>query len=161
MSCSNRLKNGRPISSEEYRIKPSRDSLSIYEVTEKDAGNYTVVMTNKITREVHSQTFQLLVNGNVSIIILLVFFSPFFFLFLASYFSFLYCSFLFSSFLTFSISILPPAHPKIFEKELPFNQNVHMFGSSPTLTCTAFGGSSPVSIHWQWMPSEDCPAQFQ
>ncbi|XP_060773450.1 vascular endothelial growth factor receptor 2 isoform X2 [Neoarius graeffei] len=109
------LKNGQSITSEEYRIKPSRDSLTIYEVTEKDAGNYTVVMTNKITREVHSQTFQLLVN----------------------------------------------AHPKIFEKEVPFDRNIHMFGSSPTLTCTAFGGSSPVSIHWQWMPSEDCPAKFQ
>ncbi|KAM9435384.1 vascular endothelial growth factor receptor 2 isoform 2-T2 [Clarias gariepinus] len=109
------LKNGRSISSDEYRIKPSRDSLTIYEVTEKDAGNYTVIMTNKMTREVHSHTFQLLVN----------------------------------------------AHPKIFEKEVPFDRNIHMFGSSPTLTCTAFGASSPVSIHWQWMPSEDCPAKFQ
>ncbi|XP_017311905.1 vascular endothelial growth factor receptor 2 isoform X1 [Ictalurus punctatus] len=108
------LKNGQSITSDEYRIKPSRDSLTIYEVTEKDAGNYTVVMTNKITKEVHSRTFQLLVN----------------------------------------------AHPKIFEKEVPFDRNVHMFGSSPTLTCTAFGGSSPVSIHWQWMPSEDCPTKF-
>ncbi|TSN30195.1 Vascular endothelial growth factor receptor 2 [Bagarius yarrelli] len=109
------LKNGRSITSDEYRMKPSRDSLTIYEVTEKDAGNYTVVMTNKISREVHSRTFQLLVN----------------------------------------------AHPKIFEKEVPFDRNVHMFGSSPTLTCTASGGSSPVSIHWQWMPVEDCPAKFQ
>ncbi|KAK3542298.1 hypothetical protein QTP86_021960, partial [Hemibagrus guttatus] len=109
------LKNGRSITSEEYRIKPSRDSLTIYEVTEKDAGNYTVVMTNKITREVHSRTFQLLVN----------------------------------------------AHPKIFEKEVPIDRNVHMYGSSPTLTCTAFGGSSPVSIHWQWMPIEDCPTKYQ
>ncbi|XP_027001975.2 vascular endothelial growth factor receptor 2 [Tachysurus fulvidraco] len=109
------FKNGQSISSEEYRIKPSRDSITIYEVTEKDAGNYTVVMTNKITREVHSRTFQLLVN----------------------------------------------AHPKIFEKEVPFDRNIHMFGSSPTLTCTGFGGSSPVSIQWQWMPIEDCPAKFQ
>ncbi|KAI5090429.1 vascular endothelial growth factor receptor 2 precursor [Silurus meridionalis] len=109
------LKNGHPITSDEYRIKPSRDALTIYEVTDKDAGNYTVVMTNKITKEAQSRTFNLLVN----------------------------------------------AHPKIFEKEVPFDRNVHMFGSSPTLTCTAFGGSSPVSIHWQWMPSEDCPAKFQ
>ncbi|KAI4890009.1 hypothetical protein NFI96_010860 [Prochilodus magdalenae] len=109
------LKNGLPISSEEYRMKPAKDSLTIFEVTEKDAGNYTVVMTNKITKEAQRQTFQLLVN----------------------------------------------AHPKIFEKEVPLDRNVHMFGSSPTLTCTASGGSSPVTIQWQWMPSEDCPTRFQ
>ncbi|XP_072538762.1 vascular endothelial growth factor receptor 2 [Salminus brasiliensis] len=109
------LKNGLPISNEEYRMKPAKDSLTIFEVTEKDAGNYTVVMTNKITKEAQRQTFQLLVN----------------------------------------------AHPKIFEKEVPLDRNVHMFGSSPTLTCTASGGSSPVTIQWQWMPSEDCPARFQ
>uniref|UniRef100_A0AAR2JJX8 receptor protein-tyrosine kinase n=1 Tax=Pygocentrus nattereri TaxID=42514 RepID=A0AAR2JJX8_PYGNA len=99
---------------EEYRMKPAKDSLTIFDVTEKDAGNYTVVMTNKITKEAQRQTFQLLVN----------------------------------------------AHPKIFEKEVPLDRNVHMLGSSPTLTCTASGGSSPVTIQWQWMPSEDCPARF-
>ncbi|XP_066532939.1 vascular endothelial growth factor receptor 2 [Hoplias malabaricus] len=109
------LKNGQPITSEEYRMKPTRDSLTIYEVTEKDAGNYTVVMTNKMTKESQRQTFQLLVN----------------------------------------------AHPKIFEKEVPLDRNVYMLGSSPILTCTASGGSSPVNIQWQWMPSEDCPARFQ
>ncbi|KAL6486117.1 hypothetical protein MHYP_G00055090 [Metynnis hypsauchen] len=109
------LKNGLSISSEEYRMKPAKDSLTIFDVTEKDAGNYTVVMTNKITKEAQRQTFQLLVN----------------------------------------------AHPKIFEKEVPLDRNVHMLGSSPTLTCTASGGSSPVTIQWQWMPSEDCPARFQ
>uniref|UniRef100_A0AAR2IKJ4 receptor protein-tyrosine kinase n=1 Tax=Pygocentrus nattereri TaxID=42514 RepID=A0AAR2IKJ4_PYGNA len=108
------LKNGLSISSEEYRMKPAKDSLTIFDVTEKDAGNYTVVMTNKITKEAQRQTFQLLVN----------------------------------------------AHPKIFEKEVPLDRNVHMLGSSPTLTCTASGGSSPVTIQWQWMPSEDCPARF-
>uniref|UniRef100_A0A671LVP6 receptor protein-tyrosine kinase n=1 Tax=Sinocyclocheilus anshuiensis TaxID=1608454 RepID=A0A671LVP6_9TELE len=96
---------------DEYRMKPNRGSLTIYGVTEKDAGNYTVVMTNKITKEEQRRTFQLLVN----------------------------------------------VHPKIFEKEVPLDRDVHMYGSSPTLRCTASGGSSPVTIQWQWMPREDCP----
>uniref|UniRef100_A0A673NJM9 receptor protein-tyrosine kinase n=1 Tax=Sinocyclocheilus rhinocerous TaxID=307959 RepID=A0A673NJM9_9TELE len=96
---------------DEYRMKPNRGSLTIYGVTEKDAGNYTVVMTNKITKEEQRRTFQLLVN----------------------------------------------VHPKIFEKEVLLDRDVHMYGSSPTLRCTASGGSSPVTIKWQWMPREDCP----
>ncbi|XP_073709188.1 vascular endothelial growth factor receptor 2 [Garra rufa] len=99
---------------EEYRMKPNRGSLTIYGVTEKDAGNYTVVMTNKITKEEQRRTFQLLVN----------------------------------------------VHPKIFEKEVPLDRDVHMYGSSATLRCTASGGSSPVTIQWQWMPREDCPVRF-
>uniref|UniRef100_A0A673NDW4 receptor protein-tyrosine kinase n=1 Tax=Sinocyclocheilus rhinocerous TaxID=307959 RepID=A0A673NDW4_9TELE len=95
---------------DEYRMKPNRGSLTIYGVTEKDAGNYTVVMTNKITKEEQRRTFQLLVN----------------------------------------------VHPKIFEKEVLLDRDVHMYGSSPTLRCTASGGSSPVTIKWQWMPREDC-----
>uniref|UniRef100_A0A673NG05 receptor protein-tyrosine kinase n=1 Tax=Sinocyclocheilus rhinocerous TaxID=307959 RepID=A0A673NG05_9TELE len=100
-----------PEPSDEYRMKPNRGSLTIYGVTEKDAGNYTVVMTNKITKEEQRRTFQLLVN----------------------------------------------VHPKIFEKEVLLDRDVHMYGSSPTLRCTASGGSSPVTIKWQWMPREDCP----
>ncbi|RXN15192.1 vascular endothelial growth factor receptor 2 isoform X1 [Labeo rohita] len=107
-------KNDQPILKEEYRMKPNRGSLTIYGVTEKDAGNYTVVMTNKITKEEQRRTFQLLVN----------------------------------------------VHPKIFEKEVPLDRDVHMYGSSPTLRCTASGGSSPVTIQWQWMPREDCPVRF-
>uniref|UniRef100_A0A9J7XZ01 receptor protein-tyrosine kinase n=1 Tax=Cyprinus carpio carpio TaxID=630221 RepID=A0A9J7XZ01_CYPCA len=99
---------------DEYRMKPNRGYLTIYGVTEKDAGNYTVVMTNKITKEEQKRTFQLLVN----------------------------------------------VHPKIFEKEVPLDRDVHMYGSSPTLRCTASGGSSPVTIQWQWMPREDCPVRF-
>uniref|UniRef100_A0A4W4GYQ2 receptor protein-tyrosine kinase n=1 Tax=Electrophorus electricus TaxID=8005 RepID=A0A4W4GYQ2_ELEEL len=115
-SCYNGVSvNGHLISSEAYRMRSAKDSLTIFEVTERDAGNYTVVLTNRMTREEQKQTFQLLVN----------------------------------------------AHPKIFEKEVPLDRNIHMFGSSPMLTCTAFGGSSPVSIKWQWMPSEDCPIRFQ
>uniref|UniRef100_A0A665U9A2 receptor protein-tyrosine kinase n=1 Tax=Echeneis naucrates TaxID=173247 RepID=A0A665U9A2_ECHNA len=38
------------------------DSLIIRGVTEMDAGNYTVVLTNKITKEEHRRSFQLLVN---------------------------------------------------------------------------------------------------
>nr|XP_055041614.1 vascular endothelial growth factor receptor 2 [Misgurnus anguillicaudatus] len=108
-------KNDQPISKDEYRMNPARGSLTIYDVTEKDAGNYTVVMTNKITREEQKRTFQLLVND----------------------------------------------HPRILEKEVPMDRDVHMYGSSPTLRCTASGGSSPVTIQWQWMPREDCPIRFE
>lgn len=52
-------------------------------------------------------------------------------------------------------------HPRILEKEVPMDRDVHMYGSSPTLWCTASGGSSPVTIEWQWMPREDCPIRFQ
>lgn len=48
-------------------MKPNRGSLTIYGVTEKDAGNYTVVLTNKITKEEQKRTFQLLVHGNESL----------------------------------------------------------------------------------------------
>lgn len=100
---------------DEYRMKFYRGvHLIIYGITEKDAGNYTVVMTNKITKEEQRRTFQLLVN----------------------------------------------VLPRIFEKDVPLDRDVHMYGSSPTLTCTASGGSSPVTIKWQWMPKEDCPARF-
>ncbi|KAA0708703.1 Vascular endothelial growth factor receptor 2 [Triplophysa tibetana] len=109
-------KNDQPISwKDEYRMKPARGSLTIYGVTEKDTGNYTVIMTNKITREEQRRTFQLLVND----------------------------------------------HPRILEKEVPMDRDVHMHGSSPTLRCTASGGSSPVTIQWQWMPREDCQIRFQ
>uniref|UniRef100_A0AAY4DE37 receptor protein-tyrosine kinase n=1 Tax=Denticeps clupeoides TaxID=299321 RepID=A0AAY4DE37_9TELE len=47
---------------ENYRMKPSKDSLTIYNIEERDSGNYTVVMTNKITREEQRQTFILQVN---------------------------------------------------------------------------------------------------
>ncbi|XDV41998.1 hypothetical protein PO909_010757 [Leuciscus waleckii] len=47
---------------DEYRMKPNRGSLTIYGVTEKDAGNYTVVLTNKITKEEQKRIFQLLVH---------------------------------------------------------------------------------------------------
>ncbi|XP_051501062.1 vascular endothelial growth factor receptor 2-like isoform X1 [Myxocyprinus asiaticus] len=109
-------KNNQPISwKDEYRMKPARGSLTIYGVTEKDAGNYTVIMTNKVTKEEQRRTFQLLVNDR----------------------------------------------PRILEKEVPLDRDVHMYGSSPTLRCTASSGSSPVTIQWQWMPREDCPIRFQ
>ncbi|XP_051954755.1 vascular endothelial growth factor receptor 2 isoform X1 [Xyrauchen texanus] len=108
-------KNDQPISwKDEYRMKPARGSLTIYGVTEKDSGNYTIIMTNKFKEE-QRRTFQLLVND----------------------------------------------HPRIFEKEVPSDRDVHMYGSSPILRCTASGGSSPVKIQWQWMPREDCPIRFQ
>uniref|UniRef100_A0A8C1RQ74 receptor protein-tyrosine kinase n=1 Tax=Cyprinus carpio TaxID=7962 RepID=A0A8C1RQ74_CYPCA len=71
---------------DEYRMKPNRGYLTIYGVTEKDAGNYTVVMTNKITKEEQKRTFQLLVNGRESLL----------------FSSLLFSSLLFSSLLFFS-----------------------------------------------------------
>lgn len=61
LSCV-RLKNGQVLK-DNYRIKQRGDSLLIQGVTETDAGNYTIVLTNKITKEEKRRFFQLLVNG--------------------------------------------------------------------------------------------------
>lgn len=66
-----RLKNGQPLR-DDYRIKQKNDSLIIRGVTEMDAGNYTIVLTNRITKEEQRRFFQLLVNGMYSL------FFPFF-----------------------------------------------------------------------------------
>ncbi|XP_032381840.1 vascular endothelial growth factor receptor 2 isoform X2 [Etheostoma spectabile] len=55
------LKNGLPLK-DDYRIKQRIDALIIRGVTEMDAGNYTMVLTNKITKEEQRRSFQLLVN---------------------------------------------------------------------------------------------------
>ncbi|XP_069555342.1 vascular endothelial growth factor receptor 2 isoform X1 [Brachyistius frenatus] len=55
------LKNGFPLK-DDYRIRQKIDALIIRGVTEMDAGNYTVVLTNKITKEEQRRSFQLLVN---------------------------------------------------------------------------------------------------
>lgn len=59
-----RFKNGQPL--EDYRIKQKSDALVIRGVTETDAGNYTIFLTNKATKEEQNRTFQLLVNGTPS-----------------------------------------------------------------------------------------------
>ncbi|KAJ7986486.1 hypothetical protein DPEC_G00340380 [Dallia pectoralis] len=103
-------KNGQPIRKDEYRFKPSRDGLTIFDIAEKDAGNYTVVLSNKITKEEQRHSVQLLVN----------------------------------------------VRPHIIEKEVAVDTDVHMYGSSPTLRCTARGIPTPGRILWQWMSSDDC-----
>lgn len=55
------LKNGQNLK-DDYRIRQRSDALIIRGVTEMDAGNYTVVLSNKITKEVQRRSFQLLVN---------------------------------------------------------------------------------------------------
>uniref|UniRef100_A0A8C6UFV0 receptor protein-tyrosine kinase n=1 Tax=Neogobius melanostomus TaxID=47308 RepID=A0A8C6UFV0_9GOBI len=55
-----RLKNGFPLK-DDYRIKQKSDALVIREVKEMDAGNYTMILTNKITKEEQRRSFQLLV----------------------------------------------------------------------------------------------------
>ncbi|KAJ0065307.1 hypothetical protein NL108_007028, partial [Boleophthalmus pectinirostris] len=55
------LKNGLPLK-EDYRIKQKSDALVIREVKEMDAGNYTMILTNKITKEEQRRAFQLMVN---------------------------------------------------------------------------------------------------
>ncbi|KAL1022594.1 hypothetical protein UPYG_G00029680 [Umbra pygmaea] len=102
--------NDQLIRKDEYRFKPARDSLTILDIAEKDAGNYTVVLTNKLTKEEQRRSFQLLVN----------------------------------------------VPPHIIEKEVAVDIDVYMYGSSPTLRCTARGIPTPERIHWQWMPTEDC-----
>nr|XP_020459029.1 vascular endothelial growth factor receptor 2 isoform X1 [Monopterus albus] len=55
------LKNGLPLR-DDYRIKQRSDALIIRGVTEMDAGNYTIVLSNKNTKEEQTRSFQLLVN---------------------------------------------------------------------------------------------------
>uniref|UniRef100_A0A3Q4GLS1 receptor protein-tyrosine kinase n=1 Tax=Neolamprologus brichardi TaxID=32507 RepID=A0A3Q4GLS1_NEOBR len=54
------FKNDLPLN--DYRIKQKSDALVIREVKETDAGIYTVILTNKITKEEQRRSFQLLVN---------------------------------------------------------------------------------------------------
>uniref|UniRef100_A0A672IRE5 receptor protein-tyrosine kinase n=1 Tax=Salarias fasciatus TaxID=181472 RepID=A0A672IRE5_SALFA len=56
------LKNGKNLK-DDYRIKQKSDALIIRGVTEMDAGNYTVVLINRKTKEVQRRSFRLLVNG--------------------------------------------------------------------------------------------------
>lgn len=63
--CLPRLKNGLPLK-DDYRIRQKND-LIIRGVTEMDAGNYTVVLTNKMTKEEQRRSFQLIVNGTYSL----------------------------------------------------------------------------------------------
>ncbi|XP_019133235.2 vascular endothelial growth factor receptor 2 isoform X2 [Larimichthys crocea] len=107
------LKNGKSLKGD-YRIKQKSDCLIIHKVTEADAGNYTMVLTNKITKEEHNRTVQLLVN----------------------------------------------VPPRIIDKEVAGDNDVYLYGSSPTLRCTASGFPTPAQIEWQWMSKEDCPEAF-
>lgn len=56
-----RYKNGRPIESN-HTIKVGH-VLTIMEVSEKDRGNYTVILTNPISKEKQSHVVSLVVNG--------------------------------------------------------------------------------------------------
>lgn len=56
-----RYKNGRPIESN-HTIKVGH-VLTIVEVSEKDTGNYTIVLTNPISKEKQSHVVSLVVNG--------------------------------------------------------------------------------------------------
>ncbi|KAM3620560.1 uncharacterized protein V6R79_025347 [Siganus canaliculatus] len=55
------FKNGQQLK-DDYRIRQRSDALNIRVVTETDAGNYTIVLTNKVTKEEQRRSFQLLVN---------------------------------------------------------------------------------------------------
>ncbi|CAL8256237.1 unnamed protein product [Merluccius merluccius] len=56
------FKNGQPLRKDDYRFKQRSEGLVVHGVMEKDAGNYTVVLIIKRTREEERQTFQLIVN---------------------------------------------------------------------------------------------------
>lgn len=56
-----RYKNGRSIESN-HTIKVGH-VLTIMEVSEKDTGNYTVILTNPISKEKQSHVVSLVVNG--------------------------------------------------------------------------------------------------
>ncbi|XP_067891290.1 vascular endothelial growth factor receptor 2 isoform X2 [Heterodontus francisci] len=57
-------KNGKPISKDQahYRIKQVGYTLMISDVTEKDAGNYTIILRNPMTKEEQRHTIRLIVN---------------------------------------------------------------------------------------------------
>lgn len=107
-----------------------------------DAGNYTIVLINKITKEEHRRFFQLLVNGK---------------------FSLLPSQFKFSSppeAVDVTLHVYSTVPPHIIEKEVMVDTDVYPYGSSPTLRCTARGFPTPLQIEWQWMSKEDCPEAF-
>ncbi|MEQ2266666.1 hypothetical protein XENORESO_014659 [Xenotaenia resolanae] len=56
------LKDGQALAKDNYRIKHKGDLLIIRGATEDDAGIYTVVLTNKITKDEQRRSFKLLVN---------------------------------------------------------------------------------------------------
>ncbi|XP_067843475.1 vascular endothelial growth factor receptor 2 isoform X2 [Heptranchias perlo] len=57
-------KNGKPISKDQvrYNIKQVGFTLMISDVTEKDVGNYTIILRNPVTKEEQRHTVQLIVN---------------------------------------------------------------------------------------------------
>uniref|UniRef100_A0A671YDU0 receptor protein-tyrosine kinase n=1 Tax=Sparus aurata TaxID=8175 RepID=A0A671YDU0_SPAAU len=110
-----RRRPSRIIKSTNSSLIRQKNDLIIRGVTEMDAGNYTVVLTNKMTKEEQRRSFQLIVN----------------------------------------------VPPHIIEKEVAVNTDVYLYGSSPTLRCTARGSPVPAQIEWQWMPRKDCPEAFQ
>ncbi|XP_013889993.1 vascular endothelial growth factor receptor 2, partial [Austrofundulus limnaeus] len=61
------LKNGEALK-DDYRIKQKSDALIIHRVTEMDAGNYTVILINKMTKEEQRRSVHLLVNVRPRII---------------------------------------------------------------------------------------------
>ncbi|XP_061593975.1 vascular endothelial growth factor receptor 2 isoform X1 [Cololabis saira] len=104
------LKNDQ-VMKNDYRIKQKSNALVFHGVKEMDEGNYTVVLSNKNTKEEQRGSFQLVVN-------------------------------------------IPP---HIIEKEVAVVTDVYLYGTSPTLRCTARGFPTPAHIQWQWMSKEDCP----
>ncbi|XP_008405687.1 vascular endothelial growth factor receptor 2 isoform X1 [Poecilia reticulata] len=56
------LKDGQALVKDNYRIKHKGDLLIIRGATEDDAGTYTVVLTNKITKHEEKRSFKLQVN---------------------------------------------------------------------------------------------------
>lgn len=69
VTCLCRYKNGQLLRKEDYRIRPRNDALVIRGITEKDAGNYTVVLSNKNTKEEQKRSLQLLVNGMYTLLL--------------------------------------------------------------------------------------------
>lgn len=76
--CAARFKNGQPLK-EDYRIRQKNDALVIHGVAETDAGNYTIFLSNRVTKEEQKRSFQLLVNGNPSFSFVFISLSCFFF----------------------------------------------------------------------------------
>ncbi|XP_040040692.2 vascular endothelial growth factor receptor 2 isoform X1 [Gasterosteus aculeatus] len=59
-----------------------------------------------------------------------------------------------------SFQLLVNAPPQIIEKEVAVDSDVYLYGSSPTLRCSARGFPTPARVRWQWMSRDDCPQAF-
>ncbi|KAG9473241.1 hypothetical protein GDO78_020410 [Eleutherodactylus coqui] len=101
------LKNGLPFP---IRSKLLPNYLLINHCTEEDIGNYTIFLTNPMTRDFESHTIQVLFQ----------------------------------------------VPPQIGEKAVSSTLESYKYGKHSSLTCTAYGIPTPISIQWSWQLEQEC-----